>query len=355
MHGHISAVMRWVAIASGLIATGIAILAIAWALPDFDLSEYRRKDIAFQSANGLLTGSLFLPAEADNAPIVLVVHGDGPQDRFSGDGYLPLMNALLDAGIGVFSWDKPGIGESEGNWLDQSMRDRATEAVAALRAVRNTEDVAVDKIGFLGFSQAGWVLPETADMSPSPAFHILIGGAVNWREQGVYFTRTRLAVEGRSEAEILRLIEEQGERDAFIFGPDSSYERYLKNAETSAPMSRDRFQFVARNINSDALAGLANIEAPFLAVFGAEDLNVDTVRNASTYREILGSKRPENAVVVLPDATHGLLRSSIFNYQLTSQWPIWATGTFVLLGRNAYAPCAIPQITGWIKDVTADN
>ena len=39
------------------------------------------------------------------------------------------------------------------------------------------------KVGYLGFSQAGWVIPIAATQS-NPDFSVIIGGAVNWRDQG---------------------------------------------------------------------------------------------------------------------------------------------------------------------------
>jgi hypothetical protein len=124
-----------------LVATALVavILGLLRGLSDFDLADRMKEEITFPSRTGQIAGTLLLPtASPAPPPVVLIVHGDGPQDRYSADGYLPLINALLDAGIGVFSWDKPGIGESEGDWRAQSMDDRAAEARAAHQAVRRS-------------------------------------------------------------------------------------------------------------------------------------------------------------------------------------------------------------------------
>ena len=95
----------------------------------------------------------------------------------------------------MFTWDKPGVGRSAGNWLDQSMQDRAAEAMAAYLRVRSEPGVDAAKVGFLGYSQAGWVLPIVVSRA-QPAFTVIIGGAVNWRDQGAYYTRKRLQAQG---------------------------------------------------------------------------------------------------------------------------------------------------------------
>ncbi len=73
-------------------------------LGDFDLSEHQVTDHRFTTKDAMLTGSLALPQGIDAPPpILVIVHGDGPQTRWSDDGYLPLVSALLDHGIGSFS------------------------------------------------------------------------------------------------------------------------------------------------------------------------------------------------------------------------------------------------------------
>ncbi len=285
-------------------------------LSDFDLSEYPHTEIQFSTDQGLIAGTLILPGEGGDAPVAIFVHGDGPQDRFSSDGYLVQKRLLLEAGVGIYSWDKPGVEESEGNWLHQTMSDRAREADAALRAVQQIDHVGAAKVGFLGFSQAGWVVPEAVGPGTTAAFAILVGGAVNWEEQGAYYGRQRLA------REIPR-----------------------------APMTAERLVFVELNRNSDARGALAKISVPFLGIFGSEDLNVDPVADAAIYRELAEPLRSENKVIVVEAATHGLLRAPFYNYQLISQWPSWTVLAYVISGRYAFAPGVWQQTADWIQSV----
>jgi dienelactone hydrolase len=206
--------------------------------------------------------------------VVLIVHGDGPQDRYSADGYIPLINALLDAGIGVFSWDKPGIGESEGDWRKQSMDDRASEARAAHDAVRRAAGRKVGAIGYLGFSQAGWVLPTLAGDPDTDAFFVLVGGAVNWQRQGAYLTRSRLQGLGWSEDAIAAEIDRQAAAEAALDDAPDETAR-IDAAARLFGLSRERAGFVLRNRDADATEALRKAGAPFLALWGEADLNVD--------------------------------------------------------------------------------
>eukprot|EP00435_Cladocopium_sp_Y103_P078419 s1_g2158.t1 len=299
-------------------------LAFLRGLSDFDLSGYAQQEIHFPTDQGSMVGTLILPDDVPAAPIAIFVHGDGPQDRFGGDGYLVPMKLLLDAGIGVFSWDKPGVGASDGNWMHQSMDERTLEAVAALEAVQKASQVDASKVGFVGFSQAGWVVPAAVGPGSNAAFAVLVGGAVNWEEQGAYYSRRRVGLD-------------------------------LPPSGTRSEMSDDRRAFVTRNQGADALAALAQVQVPFLAIYGADDLNVDARRNAETYERALGTLRRENSVVIVPDATHGLLRSDMFNFQLSTDWPGWAIPAFVLAGRYAFAPGVWTDMADWIHSVVPEG
>lgn len=328
----------WTGVCVGVI---IAVLFTFSGLSDFELDNANVSTIHFFSGQNVLTGSLIVPQGVVSPPVVLIVHGDGPQDRFSDSGYLPLINQVVDAGIGVFTWDKPGIGESSGEWLDQSMQDRADEAVAALNAVRAQPNMDRRKIGFLGFSQAGWVIPPAANQS-QPAFSVIMGGALNWREQGVYYSRQKLARAGMTEPDIEPLVSAELIANDTVFNQPE-----LATPSRRPDIEPKRFAFIARNYLVDATQSVSAMSGPVLALWGRDDLNVDPQQNARRYEQLLTAPLVQQAVIV-PDATHGLLRAQWFNDQLTTNWPWWKKGAFIVLGRKAYAPGAIQQITEWI-------
>jgi hypothetical protein len=56
-------------------------------------------------------------------------------------------------------------------------------------------------------------------------------------------------------------------------------------------------------------------------------------------------------VVTVPNATHGLLRADLFNYQLPSDWPWYLEYVFLGMGRDAHILQSLDQITEWIKVV----
>lgn len=322
-------------IIAALIALTIGTLL--WRLGDHDLGWRSSESFDFSQGGTQISGTLWLPNTDPRAAIVFV-HGDGPQDRSQSGTYAPLFNALLDHGIAVASWDKPGIGGSTGNWLAYSMSDRADIVHTALGQLKaRFPDLPA---GALGVSQAGWVLPK---LTPGEAdFLVLIGAAVSWREQGTYFGRVRLGQKGLSESEIAQELARIETEDQRIFGPNATVE------DAPTDMTAERWGFVQRNIGSDAREDLARLDLPVLAMWGADDLNVNAVQDHATYQGLIGQRHPANRIMLIPNATHGLMKSGPYNYQLAAQWPWHSQLRFLAEGRYAYAPGAITEIANWI-------
>jgi len=309
-------------------------------LSDFDLTGYSIREVLFEIDDAVLSGTLVMPIDATAPPIALIVHGDGAQDRFSDGGYLPLINTLVDAGIGVFSWDKAGVGASTGNWLDQTMEDRADEALAALQAISALDDINLDQIGFLGFSQAGWVLPRVANQTV-PAFTVIVGGAVSWRDQGTYYSRVRMASEGVAEEVIEQRLADRNLRNDALFGAPAA-------APPTTDMDPARFRFVAGAYWEDSTDFISGMTGPVLAIWGEDDLNVDARSDSATFQEQLMPLTEDRRVVMVPDATHGLLRADLYNYQLPSDWPWYLQYVFLGMGRDAHAQQSLDQIVHWV-------
>ncbi|KAL3906096.1 MAG: hypothetical protein SGILL_009413 [Bacillariaceae sp.] len=335
-----------------LIVAPIPVIAQGGGLEDQDLSKRQSQEFEFTSGdnNTTIRGTIWLPPDHQDGAsseelrtLVALVHGDGPQDRTSGGGYNPLINALLDQGIHVASWDKAGIGDSDlpnddYSWLDQSMSQRADETRSAIGKLRETfHDFAA--VGALGFSQAGWVLPRLST-DDDLDFLILVGPAVNWQDQGEYFARKRMEAEGANPASIEETIVRDRVSDDMLFNASTF------PSSAADDLTEERWAFIKRNRHEDATAYVQNLTIPTLAVWGEDDLNVNASHDAEIYRAFLGAC--PHKVVLIPNATHGLQRSESYNYQLADQWPLDRQVTWYEQGRFAYAAGAIELITDWI-------
>lgn len=338
-----------------LVIFGMGMILTFTHITDFELPQDNQQIVSFTEGGNQLEGTLI--TASTNGPVVLLVHGDGAQDRWSSDGYLPLVNTLLDAGISVFSWDKPGVGASTGNWLHQSMSDRAGETVAALAAVRQVAGIEDRTIGLLGFSQAGWVLPRVPALTNDVSFLVLMGSAVNWQAQGRYYATIRLEGEGKNPDEIAAELTRQGEANGFWFEGDTSYEEYFAAEQANGRredqiLSEDRFRFAQQNYPEDARSDIERLTLPVLVLSGAEDLNVDPQETITVWTSLLEGVHPLSEFHLVPNANHSLMSASYLNYQLPDQIPLAAQAKFILAGRNAYEGDILEAVTDWIFGVS---
>ncbi|OOF13968.1 hypothetical protein BZG84_15010 [Salinivibrio sp. PR932] len=310
-----------------------------------------RQSIHFNAGDNQLAGELILPlgSESPNQCVVFV-HGSGdvPTDAFG--YYLPLWRVLAANGWCALSWDKPGLGESSGDWRSQSMQDRADEVAAAIRYLRQTLGLKDGKLGLMGFSQAGWVIPKVAHQVENIDFLISVGGAVNWMAQSEYSGHQRRLAAGYSESAIAEEQAAEATVDALIQS-GASYQQYLNHVkqDEKAPMSEAFWQFVQRNWASDVTADLIDLDVPTLALFGARDAYVDSDKTASTYHQLLANAPlPFYHVHVFEKADHSLLRTdNIANAH--SERHRWLTLARVWWqGEAAFADGVMPCLTSWL-------
>jgi hypothetical protein len=142
-------------------------------------------NVEFYSGKTKLTGKLALPKGEGPFPAVVCVHGSAPATRTECDHVRP---ALLEAGLALFSYDKRGVGDSDGIFVgvtdmndnpspsEWRMPQLADDALAAVTFLQNLREINPDQIGLLGSSHAGSIIPQVAAKSNIPAFAVIAVG-----------------------------------------------------------------------------------------------------------------------------------------------------------------------------------
>ncbi|MGC5038575.1 alpha/beta hydrolase family protein [Streptomyces sp. DT190] len=278
------------------------------------------------------------PAGEGRFGLVVFVHGDGPVDATHDTFYRPLWESFAQAGYASLSFSKPGVAGSEGDWLEQSMDDRAAETLAAVAWARSRPDIDGRRIGVWGASQAGWVLPKVAARDRRLQFVIAVSPAVNWVRQGRYNLLAELRREGADQRRIDQAMRRR-ETTLRLLRRGASYEEYraatgdLGDADDSGDtgdVTPGRWRFIAKNYTADAVADLrAMRNTRVLLVLAGHDVNVDVTETEAVYRKIL----PASTLTVehYSDATHSLVDHN------TERSPLRLTATAVLAPRKLYA------------------
>ena len=315
-------------------------------------ANFKQKRLSFNAAGNELYGTLITPRKAEGPfPTVVFVHGDGPLTYDAYGYYRPIWEALADKGVASFSWDKPGIGGSSGDWLTQNMDNRAQEVAAAIEFLKQYgQPVAQDKIGVIGFSQAGWVLPLLPEKQTQAKFMIFVSTAVNWLEQSQYHTRKRMQKEGSSADEIASAIKQDEALWQKVSQEDASYKEYVnimksQNVPKKKRMPEERYTFVKKNWRSDSTPHLKKIESPVLALFGDKDLNVNVEESISIYRrEFAKAGNHDVTIKVFPDATHNLTNADYYNKQSPGLFKLLLIN---ILGEKIFTESLLEFLVDW--------
>lgn len=272
------------------------------------------RQVTFKNGDDLLSGHYLLPDSGKPRAVILFVHGDGPLE-YDAHGYYPLIwERLLRQGFAIFSWDKPGVGESTGNWLTQSMKLRQQEVQSAITFIRDSYGYSGSQVGLLGFSQAGWVVPALANNNPDIGFIIGVGFAIDWLEQSWYLTRVRLTQQGAHSSVIDAAHTSHLEEINFL-NQKPSYDVYLKKyGHTPNPMTEARYRFILKNFTADATQDYIGLKQPMLLLLGDKDLNVD-ILNTKEVVETLTGDQQNIQISVIKNASHGMLDAKYFNKQ----------------------------------------
>jgi dipeptidyl aminopeptidase/acylaminoacyl peptidase len=238
---------------------------------------HREFDVRFRCVGAQIAGTLDVPPGRGPYPAVVWVHGAGESARLRYDG-TPLVQALVDSGIAVLSYDKRGVGESEGECCPGDYGQfnlLAADVDGAVAALRSRPEIDATRIGLLGASQAGWVVPLAAGRSGGRvAFTALVDApAVSTGEEDLYSQRTG------EQGSLLRL---------------ASFVRTAGGLRTPGPAGFDPRPY------------LEHLETPGLWLYGGADSSQPTDEDVNALHR-LKAKGKDFSVLVYPEADHGLL------------------------------------------------
>ena len=231
----------------------VLVLIILFSCQNFygqEIETIPSREIKFRSQGVTLVGTLYQPAEAHAA--VVIVHGSDAVPRMSS-----FAEQLASKGIVVLTYDKRGVGESGGvyagpevgtNNIDPTNLELlAEDASAAVNALGNyTKDLSM---GLIGFSQAGWIIPMAAKKNTEVDFMVLFScPLITTLEQ----LRFQFYTDGRKD-----FWEHHTEADA--------REHTLNDP--------DRYQFSP----TDPVISLGSLEIPGIWLFGEKDIQIPVV------------------------------------------------------------------------------
>lgn len=274
-----------------------------------------------------LVGTLHLPDREGPYPVVVMIQGSGPSDRTSNGHFAPIQDAFLAGGIGTFAFDKPGCGESTGDWRDYALEARVDQILTALDAVHEHPMVKADRTGVWGHSQGGWLVQMLASRLPNLPFAIANSGpSINIADQDTYGCEHTMRAEGHSEADIERALTfvNQVHTAARSGMSYEAVESQLLQAARSQPWygyttitDAADWQLACRFAKSEyePIRAMGKIRVPYLAVYGGHDVLLPAWRSAEESGNALQrAGNPDATVVVFPRGDHRIQDASTGNF-----------------------------------------
>lgn len=243
------------------------------------LADHREQTVRIVAAGDTLSGTLYLPATGTAVAAVAVSQGSAWTGRATWDQVGPFVEGL---GVGVLSWDKRGFGASQG--MPNTLADSANFAiqsvdlVAAAQALTGAEAVDASRIGVLGTSQGGWIVPLAAndDRATISFAIVMVGGVISSGQDALYDQLTGLT----------------------------------SCVRTSTPLSDINGQvYAAGPSRFDPRPGLEAMQQPAIWIYGGQDMS----HSAELSTILLGEADPLDTkpwtVVTLPNANHDLIEN----------------------------------------------
>lgn len=284
-----------------------------WSVPSSH--DIEKLDVTFENSGLKLSGTLFSPKGVQNGSAVIVVQQASTKTR-DNPLFVQIAETFTSIGYSVFLYDRRGYGASEGSTSRPSYTTMALDAVAAKKAIGQTDKVHPRKIGFWGLSQGGWIAMEAATIS-NPAFVISVSAPLTTPgEQMNFLSYNYILTRYNEEAALQALEARQSVMNEYFVG-EISYdsassilntienEPWFKYAfmpsSDELPVNVEETSWI-NEMKYNPIPAYNNVKAPLLFILGGEDMDIPVKRTLEITVE--SGQHPKREIVVIPEANH---------------------------------------------------
>lgn len=268
--------------------------------------EYQREDITFTSADGIkLAGRISLPESNVPVPAFMMLHGSEPGTRDNFGAKL-MAHYMIGQGVAILNYDKRGVGGSEGLYQEaaseSNLKNHADDAVAGVEYLVSLPEIDAKRIGLIGASQAGWIIPLAAAQSERISYFVILSGPVASTAQ------------------------------------EDRFSTYTNDGESTIP-NYDEAKITEqlramKPIGFNPVPVIAGLTQPGLWLWGGVDQNIPVTFSAENLQALIDSGKSNFSYQIFPNADHEL---NISPHGLFAEIP--------------YSPgvAYYPALTSWLK------
>ncbi|NER12462.1 alpha/beta fold hydrolase [Leptobacterium flavescens] len=327
---------------------------------------YHSEEVTFKNDEGGITlaGTLTLPEKEGVFPAVVLISGNGRQNRdeeFPGHKpFLVLSDYLTRSGIAVLRYDKRGVAASTGDYEAATTKDLSEDVSYAVKYLQTRKEIDRNKIGLIGHSEGGIIAPMVAGKEKNISFIVLLAGPGLPGDHVLLSQQMAIAkASGVAESDIQK-IRELNEK-AFSIVKNNTDPEVLKQRMTNyvseiskgdpdKPEGMTEKEYVDLQVERilspwiiyylryDPSKALEKVKCPVLALNGAKDLQVLPKENLTAIEEAL--KRGGNEDIAIKEIS-GL-------NHLFQECKTGLPNEYESI-KQSFSPIAMDEILTWIK------
>lgn len=264
------------------------------------VEKAQKQEVKIPVGDVVLAATLYRPTGMKgDLPAIVTVHGSGETDRKAMADFTGL---ALDFGFAVLSFDKRGVGASTGKYerfnVKESSRifqNLALDVVHSVRWLEGQPGIDRERIGLLGGSQAGWIMPLAASQEPKVRFIVTLSGvSVSAGQEAIH-------------EQYVNAVWKSGQRLAW----PQRYAANLLASEYTGPRGYDPAPV------------LEKIDTPTLWIWGLYDDNLPTIPSIDRIGELMKAGKTNNYVHILPYGGHGprnVYTGELYDFRFIKEW-----------------------------------
>ena len=299
-------------------------------------------DDVFIGAKGFSLGATVTvpPSLEGRGPAVILVAGPGPQDRdhlsYGVPLYAQMARALSQAGYIVVRYDARGVGRSGGRAESARMDEYADDVVSVVEWLRRREDVDRDRIGIVGYGDAGFIALTAARRTDRiHAVALINSPGLTGREVTLERQSLALADTSLSETERQSRLEMQKQvLDAVTTGRGWETIAEEVRAQADTPWFKSWVAFEPNEM-------IRRMRQPILILHGGLDTEVPLAhaRQLEEFSETRDRAEATTQATILPGINHLMLKATTGR---VDEYPT--------LQPRAIAPEVTSALTDWLAE-----
>lgn len=242
--------------------------------------------------DGALEGFLRRPKDVNNPPLVIFLHGSGPQDRnetiMENTPFKDIAEDLAEGGVATLRYDKRTFAKPDSVTAEVTIYEESLDDLYwILKNLDQFEGFDKQKIFVLGHSQGGMLLPKIAQDHPEVKGEIMLAGSARSLVD-IWYDQVLAMVKEEEKADLEIMYQNMKEKkDNGIFPP-----RYLESLE-----------------EVEASKFLPDLRVPMLVLQGEKDFQVYYDKDYKELQERL-KDNPQVEFKSYPDLNHLFMKDN---------------------------------------------